>query len=284
MSTIDRAHCRREALGKALAWVAPGTWLLVVGLGLVLVGLVLGGCRGRGGDVLRVGVTPGPAEDLLHAVESGLARQGLHLDIVTFSDYVQPNMALASRDIDANLFQNTAFLNQFNRDHHTHFVSLCKVYLPLMAIYPGRAKTLAALSNGARIAIPNDPVNHDRALLLLAKAKLLSVAQPDAMPLRIAANPRRMQLVELDAAQLPRSLDDADAAVINANFALDAGLSPASNALFAETRESPYANVLAVNLDGKSDPRFQALANALTSAEIRTQITAQYRGAIYPAE
>ena len=279
MTTIVRAHYGRAALGKALAWVAPGAWLLVVCLGLVLAG-----CRDRGGDVLRVGVTPGPAEDLLHAVEPGLARQGLHLDIVTFSDYVQPNMALASHDVDANLFQNTAFLDQFNRDHQTHFVSLCKVYLPLMAIYPGRAKTLAALSNGARIAIPNDPVNHDRALLLLAKAGLLSVVEPDAMPLRIAVHPSRMQLVELDAAQLPRSLDDVDAAVINANFALDAGLSPARNALLAETRESPYANVLAVNLDTKSDPRFRALANALTSPETRTLITAHYRGAIYPAE
>jgi D-methionine transport system substrate-binding protein len=263
----------------ALAGFAPRAWLLVVCLLLVAAG-----CRARGGDVLRVGVTPGPAEDLLHAVEPALARQGLHLDIVTFSDYVQPNMALASHDVDANLYQNTVFLNQFNRDHQTHFVSLCKVYLPLMAIYPGRTKTLAGLSNGARIAIPNDPVNHDRALLLLAKAGLLSVAQPDATPLRIAANPKQTQLVELDAAQLPRSLDDADAAVINANFALDAGLSPASNALLAETRESPYANVLAVNADTKSDPRFRALANALTSAETRTLITAHYRGAIYPAE
>jgi D-methionine transport system substrate-binding protein len=193
-------------------------------------------------------------------------------------------MALASHDVDANLFQNTAFLNQFNRDHQTHFVSLCKVYLPLMAIYPGRAKTLAALSNGARIAIPNDPVNHDRALLLLAKAGLLSVVEPDAMPLRIAVHPSRMQLVELDAAQLPRSLDDVDAAVINANFALDAGLTPVRNALYTETRESPYANVLAVNADAQRDPRFRVLATALASAETRAFITAQYGGAIYSAE
>jgi D-methionine transport system substrate-binding protein len=231
-----------------------------------------------------VGVTPGPAEDILHSVEPQLSRKRLQLKIITFSDYVQPNMALASHDVDANLYQNTVFLNQFNRDHQTHFVSLSRVYLPLMAIYPGRTKTLAALKNGARIAVPNDPVNHDRAILLLAKAGLLTVAQPDTSPLRISANPRSLQLVELDAAQLPRSLDDVDAAVINANFALDAGLSPARNALFAETRESPYANVLAVNADRQSDPRFRALAAALTSAATRAFITAHYGGAIYSAE
>jgi D-methionine transport system substrate-binding protein len=246
--------------------------------------LLASGCKARRGDVLRVGVTPGPAEDLLRAAEPELARQGLRLDIVNFSDYVQPNMALASHDVDANLYQNTVFLNQFNRDHQTHFVSLSKVYLPLMAIYPGRTKCLAVLSIGARIAIPNDPVNHDRALLLLAKAGLLTVVQTDVATLRISSDPKSIRLVELDAAQLPRSLDDVDAAVINANFALDAGLSPTRDALFSESRESPYANVLAVNADAQSDPRFRALAAALTSGETRAFITAHYGGAIYSAE
>lgn len=245
--------------------------------------LATGGCRSHRQDILRIGVTPGPAEDLLHSVEPELARQGLRLKIVTFSDYVQPNMALASHDVDANLYQNTVFLNQFNRDHRTHFVALSGVYLPLMAIYAGHTKSLAALGNGARIAIPNDPVNHDRALLLLAKAGLLSVAQTDAATLRISANPKSINLVELDAAQLPRSLGDVDAAVINANFALDAGLNPSSGALLSETRESPYANVLAVNADAQADPRFRVLATALTSAETRAFITAHYGGAIYPA-
>jgi len=277
MTTAVRADVRRVAPRKALQ--VHGAWLLVVSLALLA-----GGCKGRGGDVLRVGVTPGPAEDLLHSVEPELARHGLRLDIVTFSDYVQPNMALASHDVDANLYQNTVFLNQFNRDHQTHFVSLSKVYLPLMAIYPGRTKSLAALSIGVRIAIPNDPVNHDRALLLLAKAGLLTVVQTDVATLRISANPKSIKLVELDAAQLPRSLDDVDAAVINANFALDAGLSPARNALLSETRESPYSNVLAVNADAQSDPRFRTLAAALTSGETRAFITAHYGGAIYSAE
>src|ERR1019366_6438971 len=131
------------------------------------------GCKGHRDNVLRVGVTPGPAEEILHVVEPELAKRGLQLQIISFSDYVQPNLALASHDVDANLYQNSVFLNQFNQDHQTHFVSLYKVYLPLMAIYPGRAKSLTALRNNARIAIPNDPVNHDRALLLLEKAGLI---------------------------------------------------------------------------------------------------------------
>jgi D-methionine transport system substrate-binding protein len=279
MTTSCRSLSRQATASIRQPALAHSVWLLVASLALVA-----GGCRDHHEDALRVGVTPGPAEDILHFVEPALARQGLRLKIVTFSDYVQPDLALASHDIAANLYQNIVFLNQFNHDHQTHFVSLSKVYLPLMALYPCRTKSLRALGNGARIAIPNDPVNHDRALLLLARAGLLSVAQSDDAPLRIAANPKQIQLVELDAAQLPRSLDDVDAAVINANFALDAGLTPVRNTLYAETRESPYANVLAVNADAQSDPRFGALATALKSAETSAFITAHYGGAIYSAE
>jgi D-methionine transport system substrate-binding protein len=276
--TVSALGRSRQAVSRK-AFEVRGAWLLVMSLALLA-----GGCKAGSRDALRVAVTPGPAEDLLHSVEPRLAREGLRLDIVTFSDYVQPNMALASHDVDANLYQNTIFLNQFNRDHQTHFVLLSKIYLPLMAIYPGRARTLAGLATGSRIAVPNDPVNHDRALILLAKAGLLTVAQTGSMPLQISANPKAIQLVDLDAAQLPRSLEDVDAAVINANFALDAGLSPAKDALFAETQTSPYANVLAVNADAQGDPRFRTLAAALTSYDTRAFITARYGGSIYPAQ
>jgi D-methionine transport system substrate-binding protein len=267
-------HARTALIGRNSAWLSLATALLIVA-----------GCKSHHAHVLRVGVTPGPAEDILHAIEPDLARRGLELKIVRFSDYIQPDMALSSHDLDANLYQNVAFLNQFNRDHQTHFVSLGRVYLPLMAIYPGRSKTLAALGSGARIAIPNDPVNHDRALILLEKAGLLKLAQDaNSSALQITANPRQLNLVELDAAQLARSLDDVDAAVINANFALDAGLNPHTGSLLSETRDSPYANVLSVNADAQSDPRANALAAALTSAAARNFITAHYAGAIYPAD
>jgi D-methionine transport system substrate-binding protein len=270
----------KTSLARALQTMGNCIWLSVMA-----VVLVAAGCKTHDAGVLRVGVTPGPAEDILHAVGPDLAQHGVELKIVRFSDYIQPDMALSSHDLDANLYQNIAFLNQFNRDHQTHFVSIGRVYLPLMAIYPGRSKSLAALGSGARIAIPNDPVNHDRALLLLQKAGLLQLTQgANSSALQIVANPKQLKLVELDAAQLARSLDDVDAAVINANFALDAGLNPHIGSLLSETRDSPYANVLSVNAEAQSDPRANALAAALTSANARNFITAHYAGAIYPAE
>ena len=246
--------------------------------------LLASGCRSHSTNVLRVGVTPGPAEEILHAIEPDLARRGVTLKIVRFSDYVQPNMALASHDLDLNLYQNVAFLTQFNHDHQTTFVPLARVYLPLMAIYPGRVKTLDALGIGVRIAIPNDPVNHDRALQLLEKAGLLQLSHQSASSAaEIIANPKQLKFVELDAAQLPRSLDDVDAAVINANFALDAGLNPRTGSLLSETQDSPYANVLAGNGESRSNPQAQILAAALTSAKTRDFISTHYNGAVYPA-
>ena len=243
------------------------------------------GCKSHHGEVLRVGITPGPAEEILHSVEPGLAQQGIEIKLVHFSDYIQPDMALASHDLDVNLYQNLPFLNQFNHDHQTNFVALNRVYLPLMAIYPGRAKSLAAIGTGARVAIPNDPVNHDRALLLLEKAGLLQLAHDaNGSTVHISANSHQLKLIELDAAQLPRSRDDVDAAVINANFALDAGLNPHTDSLFSETGDSLYANVLSGNSGSESDARIQALAKALTSSETRNFITTHYAGAIHPAE
>ena len=269
----------RHDAGKWRSFAAKLAFL--AGFGCIL---LCAGCRSHGSNVLRVGITPGPAEEILHAAEPELTRQGIELKIVRFSDYIQPNMALASHDLDANLYQNAAFLNQFNHDHQTSFVSIGRVYLPLMAIYPGRTKILAALGTGARIAIPNDPVNHDRALLLLEKAGLLQLAHdPQKASMQITVNPRKLQLVELDAAQLPRSLADVDAAVINANFALDAGLNPHTGSLLSETEDSPYANVLAVNADKVSDPNARALITALTSTTAREFISSHYNGAVYPA-
>jgi D-methionine transport system substrate-binding protein len=267
----------------AMANVSTRTTLLCGLLASTM--LIIAGCKSHHGEVLRIGITPGPAEEVLHSIEPVLTQQGIELKIVHFSDYIQPNMALASHDLDANLYQNVPFLNQFNHDHQTRFVAVDRVYLPLMALYPGHSKSLGALGNGARIAIPNDPVNHDRALLLLEKAGLLQVTKDaNASAIKIAANPKQLKILELDAAQLPRSLDDVDAAVINANFALDAGLNPSKGSLFTETRDSTYANVLAANDRDASDPHIQALAKALASPEARQFIATHYGGAVYPAQ
>ncbi|WP_263356035.1 MetQ/NlpA family ABC transporter substrate-binding protein [Acidicapsa ligni] len=244
--------------------------------------LTLAGCRQNSSSDLRVGVTPGPAEEILDAIKPDLEKQGIHLKIVPFTDYVQPDMALASGDLDANLYQNTAFLALFNRDHGAHFVSLGKVYLPPMAIYAGKTKSLAALQSGARIALPNDPVNEGRGLHLLETAGLIKLAAGNDA--KIADNPKHLVLQPIDAAQLPRSLEDVDLAVINANFALDAGLNPRTGSLLSETADSPYANVLAVNSDKQNVPQLLALAALLTGEHARTFVTEHYHGAIYPAK
>ena len=253
---------------------------------LLLTASLLVGCRHQPSNELRIGVTPGPAEEILQAIEPGLAKEGVVLKIVPFTDYVQPNLALAGHDLDANLYQNVPFLNQFNHDHSTSLVTLTKVYLPLMAIYAGKTRTLNALHDGARISLPNDPVNQARALHLLQTAGLLTLDPAAANKTTLGdvkENPHHLQLVELDASQLPRSRDDVDLAVINANFALDAGLNPIKDSLFHETIASEYANVLVTDPDHASDPRLWKLAEALRSPAAQAYITSHYQGAILPA-
>lgn len=244
------------------------------------------GCRHQPSNELRIGVTPGPAEEILQAIEPDLAKEGVVLKIVPFTDYVQPNLALASHDLDANLYQNVPFLSQFNHDHSTGLVTLAKVYLPLMAIYAGKAKSLATLQDGSRISLPNDPVNQARALHLLQTAGLLTLDTTAGNKTTLGdvkTNPHHLQLVELDASQLPRSRDDVALAVINANFALDAGLNPIKDSLFHENVDSDYANVLVTEPLHASDPKLMKLAAALRSPTVQVYITTHYQGAILPA-
>lgn len=241
--------------------------------------------RSSGGNKLRVGATPVPAGEVLAQVQGDLASAGVEMEIVSFTDYIQPNSALATGDVDANLYQNVPFMEQFNRDRGTHFVSVKSIYLPLMAIYPGRSKSLGTLPEGGTVSLPNDPVNFGRGLLLLQSAGLLQVAAKSSAaltPADVTANPKRLALKELEAAQLPRSLPDVDAAVINANYALDAGLNPLVNTMFHEGLDSKYANVLVVNAGKEKDPRVQALARALTSDKVKTFLQSRYHGAVIP--
>lgn len=214
-----------------------------------------------------------------------LAKQGITLQIVSFSDYIQPNVALSSGDLDANLYQNIPFMDHFNRERGTHFVSVTKAYLPPMGVYPGRTKSLDKIPEGGIVSIPNDPVNAGRGLLVLQSAGLLKLKVTSSTEVTvndISENPRHLQIRELEAAQLPRSLPDVDVAVINANFALDAGLNPLKDSLYHESDASLYANVLAVNSGKESDSRIQALAKALTSPPIKTFIETRYKGAVIP--
>jgi D-methionine transport system substrate-binding protein len=236
---------------------------------------------------LRIGVSPVPHAEIVQHVVAELAKQGIQVEIVNFEDYVQPNLALAHGELDANYFQHIPYLTQFNKDHGTKIVSVAKVHIEPIGLYPGRVKSLAGLPHKALIAIPNDPVNGGRALLLLQSAGLLKLKPTASGTLAtvrdIADNPRHLQFRELEAAQLPRVLQDVSAAVINTNYALEAGLNPVKNAIFIENSDSPYANVVAVNAGHEKDPRVVALVKALNSPDTRKFILEKYKGAIVPA-
>jgi D-methionine transport system substrate-binding protein len=257
-------------------------------VGFSVLTLCLCAChRGGGsGKVLRVGVTPVPAGEVMQLLVPVLAKENIQVKVVSFSDYIQPNLALAANELDANLYQNVPFMEQFNRDHGSKFVSVAKAYLPPMGLYPGRVKSLAGLRENSFVAIPNDPTNSGRALVLLQSAGLITLkanAGAAAGPRDVATNAKHLQFRELEAAQLPRSLADVDAAVINANFALDAGLNPMKDALYHESPDSKYVNVLAVNAGSENDSRVVALVQALHSDAIREFLQTRYKGSVTPA-
>jgi D-methionine transport system substrate-binding protein len=240
--------------------------------------------------VLRIGVSPVPHGEILAEAAAALEQRGIHVKIVNFDDYIQPNLALADGSLDANFYQHLPFLEQFNRDHGTHFVAVTKVFIAPLALYAGRTKTLATLPDKPIIAIPNDPTNGGRALRLLQSAGLLQVrAHPLGKPIDpptvqdIVDNPKHLQIRELESAQVARVLPDVDFAVINTNYALPAGLNPAKDALFRETPDSPYVNVLAVNAGHERDPQIRAVAEALNAPALRQFILTKYQGALVPA-
>lgn len=245
------------------------------------------GCRhGRDPHVLRIGVSPVPHGEILQQAIAPLEKRGVHVEIVSFSDYIQPNLALASGELDGNFYQHVPFMQQFNRDHGTHFVAVTKVFIAPLAIYAGKTKSLAALPVKAIIAIPNDPVNAARSLMLLQTAGLLQlrpVANGQPTVQDILGNPKAIEIRELESAQVPRALPDVNLAIINTNYALPAGLNPAKDALVRESPDSPYVNVLAVNAGHENDTAIRSLAQALNTPELRQFIQSKYQGALVAA-
>ncbi len=236
--------------------------------------------------VLKVGATAVPHAEILEFVKPALAKEGIKLDIVVFSDYVQPNLALDAGELDANYFQHIPYLESFSADHRLKLTYIAKVHIEPMGAYSKRVKKLGDLKNRAVVAIPNDPTNGGRALLLLQQAGLISLkkgAGLKATVFDIAENPKNLQIKELEAAQLPRALDDVDLAVINTNYALEAGLVPTKDAIVIESGDSPYANVLAVRESRKNDPLLKKLAAALTTPAVKDFILKKYKGAVVPA-
>jgi D-methionine transport system substrate-binding protein len=239
-----------------------------------------------GADSIKVGVTGGPHAQIMEVVKQVAATNGLDIKIVEFSDYVQPNAALASGDLDANSYQHAPYLDAQVKDRGYKLIKIAETVTFPMGIYSKKIKSLAQLPNGARIAVPNDPTNGGRALLLLQKNGLLKLradAGLKATPLDIVDNPKKLKIVELDAAQIPRSLSDVDAAAINTNFAMEAGLKPKQDAIAIEDPQGPYANIIAIRAADKDKPWVAKLVAAYHSAQVKQFIEGKYAGAVTAA-
>jgi D-methionine transport system substrate-binding protein len=256
-------------------------------LGLTACGSGSDSGSGGDGDALVVGATAVPAGEVLSYIKKNLAQKaGLDLEIKEFTDYVLPNTALQEGSLDANLYQNQPYLDDFNKSKGTDLVPVVKPYLPPMGVYSKKVTNVAKLVDGSTVAVPNDITNEGRALKLLAANGVITLkegAGTAASPADITANPKHLKFKELEPAQLPRSLDDVAAAVINNNYAQDAGLSPAQDAVLLESaKNNPYANLLAVKKGNEDDPRVKKLAELLTSPEVRKFIEDKYKGSVLP--
>ena len=237
-------------------------------------------------DKLAVGATAVPHAELLEFVKPKLSKQGVELEIKVFTDYVQPNIQVAEKRLDANFFQHKPYLDEFNKGKGTNLATVAGVHIEPFGAYSQKVRKLADLKNGATVAIPNDATNGGRALLLLAKAGLISLKDPKnilATPKDIASNPKQLKFRELEAATLPRVLAQVDLTLINTNYALAAKLNPAKDALVIEGSESPYVNILVSRADNKDAPAMKKLAAALISPEVKKFIQEKYKGAVVPA-
>ncbi len=235
---------------------------------------------------LKVGATPIPHEEILEFIAPLLEKENIKLEIVEFTDYVQPNVALNEKELDANFFQHVPYLEEFNAENNMDLVSTGKVHVEPLGLYSSKIKSIGELKDGSTIAIPNDSTNGGRALLLLQANGLLKLKDGvgiTATEKDIAENPKKIKFQALEAAQLPRVLDDVDCAVINTNYALPANLNPTKDALIIEDKDSPYANIITVRKGDESRAEIKKLVEVLNSPEVKKFIEDKYEGAIVPA-
>lgn len=237
-------------------------------------------------ETLVVGATASPHAEILEVVKPILAEQGYDLQIQEFTDYVLPNRALEEGELDANYFQHIQYLESYNEQNGTDLVSAGEIHYEPFGIYAGKTTDLSQLPDGATVFVPNDITNEARALLLLQDQGLLTLKEGaglEATPNDIEENPKNLEIVEMEAAMIPRTMDDCDIAIINGNYALEAGLN-VSEALAAETSDSlaaqTYANVVAVRSGDENSEKIQALVQALCSDEVKEFIDATYNGAV----
>ena len=228
---------------------------------------------------LKVGATPEPHAAVLNLVKEDLKAKGIDLQVVEFTDYVTPNDAVEAGDIDANYFQHIPYLESFNKEKGYHLVNAAGIHVEPFALYSKKIKKIDDLKKKATIAIPNDPTNEGRALLLLQEAGLITLKEGagiTATPLDIKKNPKKLKFKEIEAVSLPRVLGDVDAAVINGNYAIPAGLSAKKDGLFVEGSSSPYVNVIAVKAGNENKEEIKALIEAIKSEKVRNYISERY--------
>ena len=236
---------------------------------------------------LKIGATPVPHAELLEQIKPVLKEQGVNLEIIEFNDYVRPNIALNDKELDANFFQHEPYLKNFINEHKDiKLVSVGGVHIEPMGIYSNKIADLKGLGDRSIVSIPNDPTNGGRALLLLQKAGLLKLkdsAKEIATVQDIADNPKKLTIREVEAAQLPRTLEDVTISIINTNFAMNADLNPMKDALFIEDKTSPYVNIVAVRDGDENREEIKTLLNTLKTDKIKKFIEEKYKGAIVPA-
>lgn len=275
--------------------------LVALALGIVLTVSAITGCGAKSADsegestkddgdkTIIVGASPSPHAEILAEAGKVLEADGYKLSVKEYSDYVQPNLALDGGDLDANYFQHLPYLDQFNEENKTDIVSAAAIHYEPFGIYPGQTASLDALKEGAKIGVPNDATNEARALLLLEAQGLIKLkdgADLKATKNDIVQNDKKFEIVEVEAAQLPRSIQDLDIAVINGNYAIEAGLSVAKDALVTEDAKSvaatTYANIIAVKKGSEESDKIKALVKALQSDEVKKFIEDKYDGAVVP--
>ena len=235
---------------------------------------------------LTVAATPVPHAEILEFVKPELAKQGVNLKVKVFTDYIQPNVQVAEKRLDANFFQHQPYLDEFNKAKGTNLVNVASVHLEPLGAYSSKYKTLDELPEGATVIIPNDATNGGRALLLLDKAGLIKLKDSHnilSTPKDVVENKKGLKFRELEAATIPRVLTQVDMALINTNYALEAKLNPTKDALVIEGADSPYVNFLVAREDNKNSDAIKKLAAALTSPEVKAFIEKKYNGAVLPA-
>lgn len=277
-----------KSFTNSLSGKLSGTLTAVAGVALAgTLALALTACGGaKDTKTIVVGASPSPHAEILEQVKGELEKQGYKLEIKEFNDYIQPNEALASGELDANYFQHQPYLDNYNKENKTDIVSAGAIHFEPLGLYAGKSKDLANIPDGAQIAVPSDATNEARALLLLQDQGVLKLkdgAGLEATANDIAENPHNIKLIETEAASLARTLQDVDFAVINGNYALSAGLDT-SSALATEAVDSEaaktYANIVAVRKDDKDSDKTKALVAALQSDTVRDYINKTYKGSV----